>query len=133
VVRDRHPQRLLFLHGVRERGVGRLNFDRHFSADELSRRVLQHRARQQARLDEDLHPVANAEDEAPAIGVRAHRAHDRRESRERSRTKRVTVAEAAGKDHHVRAIGERRVFVPNRHRFRADHVARDVHGVGVTI
>ena len=61
-------------HARGERRVGLLDAHVHVLAAVLQAAVAQHRARQQARLEQNLKAVADAEHRAAAVGERPHRA-----------------------------------------------------------
>ena len=96
------------------------------------RAVAHHRARQQARLEQHLEAVADAEHRPAALGEGGHRRHDRRELRDGAGAQVVAVGEAAGQDDGVGAA-EARVLVPHERRLFADHGARRVEGVVVGV
>ena len=121
-VRDRNPQHLARVRAARERRVGLLDADVDVLAAELEAAVAQHRARQQARLEQDLEAVADAEHRTAARGERLHRRHDRREARHRAGAQVVAVREAAGQDDDVGAL-QARVLVPDELGLLAEHVA----------
>ena len=60
-------------------------------------------AGQQPGFAQDLKAVADAEQEAAALGVDAHRAHDRRARGDRAATQIVAIGEAARHHHEVGA------------------------------
>ncbi len=70
----------------------------HVGADEVERRVAPQDAGKQARLAQDLEAVADAEHRPALVGERAHRAHRRREARDRAAAQVVAVREAARQD-----------------------------------
>ena len=81
-------------------------------ADELQATIPQHRAREEAGLQQDLEPVADAEHRPAGVGEGLDRGHHRREPRDRAGPQVVAVREAAGQDDHVSAA-ERRLLVPD--------------------
>ena len=83
---------------ARERRVGVDDLEVDLAADEAQRGVGQQRARQQARLAQDLEAVADAEHRAAVAGELDDRLHDRREARDRAGAQVVAVGEAAGDD-----------------------------------
>src|SRR5205814_231967 len=83
---------------------GLLDAQVHVLAAVLQAAVAEHRARQQAGLEQYLKAVADAEHRAAALGEPAHGAHDRREARHRAGAQVVAVREAARQDHDVGAL-----------------------------
>ena len=86
-----------------ERRVGLLDAHVDVLAEELEAAVAQHRAGQQARLEQNLEAVADAEHRAAAVGEGLHRCHDRREARDGAGAQVVAVREAARQDDDVGA------------------------------
>ena len=95
--------------------------------------VAHQHARQQARLAQDLEAVADAEDEAAALGVALDRAHDRRTRRDRPAAQIVAIGEAAGQDDEVDAVGQIRLGVPDDGGGVAGEVAERAGGVAFAI
>ena len=74
--------------------------------------IAQHRPRQQARLEQHLEAVADAEHRPALAGELRDRGHDRREPGDRAGAQIVAVREAAGQDHDVGAL-QARLLVPD--------------------
>src|SRR5271165_3517039 len=74
---DRDLDRLTLLVAPSEWGVAALDAHMLHAADEPQLRVAHENAGQKPEFDEDLEPIANAENEAAALGMGAHRRHDR--------------------------------------------------------
>ena len=99
---------------------------------ELQAAVAQHRAGQQARFEQDLEAVADAEHRTAGIGERLHRGHHRREPRDRAGAQVVAVREPARQDDDVGAA-ELRVLVPDELGLLPEHVLGGVVGVVVAV
>ena len=87
---------------------------------------------QQARLEQDLEAVADAEHRAAGVGERLHRGHHRREPGDRAGAQVVAVGEPAGQDDDV-GRAERGVLVPDEFGVVPEHVLRGVIGVVVAV
>ena len=83
--------------------------------------VAQHRAREQAGLEEHLEPVADPEHRPASSGKVGHRSHDRREPRDRAGAQVVAVGEAPGQDDGVGAF-QAGLLVPDEFRVLAEDV-----------
>src|SRR5207248_5032293 len=99
-------------------------------AAELQAVVADQRARQQARLAEDLEAVADAPDETAPGGELAHPFHHGREARDRAGAQVVAVAEAPGQHHAVDAV-QVRLLVPQVAQLGAQDVLDHVAAVAV--
>jgi len=112
-------------------GPGRLRLDLEplVAADEVQARVAHERAREQARLAQDLEAVADAQHRQAPPGRGDDLGHDRRDARDRSRPQVVAVGEAAGHDHGVDPA-QVAVGVPQRDG-RAAREAHRARGVAV--
>ena len=102
---------------VGEGGVGALDPQTAVHRQEAQRRVSQQRAGQQAGLDDDLEPVAGAQQVTPTSHVPADRAHHRRLGCHRPAAQVVAIREPA-RDHHQIQPVEVGLGVPN-HAWRA--------------
>ena len=77
------------------------------ATDEAQLRVAHQDAGQKPEFDQNLEAVADAEDEPAALGMGAHRRHDRRMGGDRAAAQIIAVGEAA-RQHDE--IGPRRQF-----------------------
>ena len=84
VVRDGNFQDLALLRGVGKRRVGLLDANVNVTADVAQAAVAHHRARQQARFQQNLKSIADAEDHAAAVGKFFDRLHHRGKARNRA-------------------------------------------------
>ena len=99
---------------------------------ELERDVAEKRAGQQSRLAEDLEPVTDPEDDAPALSEPGDLLHDRTESRDRSWTEIVPVGEASGNDHEV-GITQLTLSMPHEARLGLDHGLQCLEAIVVAV
>ena len=99
---NRHADHLAGVVALREWRVGPFDPQIDIAADELEGGVAHQHSRQEARLAQDLEPVANAEHEATLRRKGPHRVHDRRAGRDCAATQIVAVGKAA---RHHREIG----------------------------
>ena len=129
---DGDAQHLALPAGAGERRVGLLDPDADVLADELQAAVAQHRAGEQARFEQDLEAVADAEHRTTGIGEGLHRIHHRREPRDGAGAQVVTVRETTRQDDHVGAA-ERRVLVPHELGVLPEHVFRRVVCVVIAV
>src|SRR4051812_36696514 len=120
-VLDGDRERLPGARLARERRVGVDDLELGLAADEAQLAIGQQRARQQARLAQDLEAVADAEDQATVAGELDDRLHDRREARDGPDAQVVAVGEPAGDDDGVDAL-QVAVAVPEQDRL-ADALA----------
>ena len=101
-------------------------------ADEAQVGVAHQHAGQQAGLAQDLEAVADAEHEAAARRMRAHRVHDRRPPGDRAAAQVVAIGEAARQHDEIGPGGQRRVGVPDR-RDRGARLAERPRGIAVAV
>src|SRR5438309_8490473 len=129
-MRDGNSQHLALPACRREGKIG--SFDQEVCplAAELERRVADEGAGEQPRLAEDLEPVADAPDEAAAVGKLADLLHHRREPGDGTRSQVVAVRKTAGQDHAV-ATFQISIFVPEVGQFRSDNLVDDPAAVPV--
>src|SRR5437868_4701995 len=99
-------------------------------APKLERRVADERARQEACLTQDLEAIADAPDQAAAVGELAYLFHDRREARDCAGAQVVAVGKASGQDHAVASF-EICVLVPEIDELGAEHLVDDPAAVAV--
>ena len=101
---DRHAQRRPLRNVPGERRIAPLDREAHPAVLETQRRVASQGAGQQPSFGQHLEAVADAQHQAAARGVLAHRAHDRAEARDGARAQVVAVGEAARQDHRIGAV-----------------------------
>src|SRR5215470_2944836 len=101
VVGDRQANPLALLERTGKRRPVVFDDQVQMPADELARRVLQQRARQQAGLGENLEAVADAEHLAAAAREANDLVHHRGEAPDRSTSQIISEGEAAGEDDDV--------------------------------
>ena len=94
--------------------------------------VPQHGAGKKAAFEQDLKPVADAEDRPAATRKLRDRGHHRRESSNRTGAQVVAVRKATGKDDHV-GPAQGHVLVPHERRVGAQHVPSRVIRVVIAI
>src|SRR5438552_721444 len=129
-MRDGDAEDVALIASRREGKVG--PFDKQVGplAPKLERGVADERARQEARLAEDLEAIADAPDQAAAVRELTDQLHDRREARDRAGAQVVAVGEASGQDHAVASF-EICVLVPEIDELRAEHLVDDPAAVAV--
>ena len=131
-VGDRQPEHLALGARPGERRVGLFDPHRQDARHELEAAVADHRPRQQARLEQHLEAIADAEHRSAPRGEGRDAGHDRREAGDRAGAQVVAVGEAARQDHRIR-ITQAGVLVPDERGPLADHRARRVERVAVGI
>jgi len=94
--------------------------------------IAQHRAGQQARLEQHLEAVADAEHRSAGLCELDHRGHDRRKARDRAGPEVVAVREPAREDHDVGPL-EARLLVPDALGLLAEHGRRGVIAVVIAV
>ena len=129
---DRHPQDALAVGRRGERRRPPLDAQVDPLAMEREVRVPEHRAGQQAGLEQHLEAVADPEHRHAARGGRPDRAHDRRMRRHRAGPQVVAVAEAAGQDDRVVA-GEVGGVMTDEVGADPDDRGEDVLGIAVAV
>jgi hypothetical protein len=105
----------------------------HVAALEAQVGVAGQRAREDPRLGEDLKPVADAQEQATAVGVGLHRGHDVGEARDGAAAEVVPVGEASREHHEVGARGQLDVLVEDVFRGHPEHARQGVERVEVRV
>src|SRR6266511_338690 len=100
-VRDRQRQLLATLVTPCERRVCRLDTDLYRPRQKLEPGIAHQRAGQEARLAQNLEPIADAEDGTARARVRGDRAQHRRKPGDGPGAKIITIAEAARQDDRI--------------------------------
>ena len=131
-VADWNRQHLADRRRGRERRVVLLDAHMHVLAAIFQAFVAQHRAGQQAGLEQNLEAVADAEHRPAPLGKRPHRAHHGREPGHRAGAQVVAVGETARQDHDVGAF-QVGVLVPQILGILAEHVPGRVKRVLVAV
>src|SRR5437588_7162005 len=129
-MRDRDAEDVALIASRRERKIGPLDEQVGPLAPKLERGVADERAGQEARLAQDLEAVADAPDQATAVGKLTDLFHDRREARDRTGAQVVAIREASGQDDAVAAF-EVVVLVPQIDQLGAKHLVDDPSAVAV--
>src|SRR5206468_6908490 len=94
--------------------------------------IAEHRAWQEARLTENLKPVADAEDGTAGSGEIGDGRHDRREPRDRAGSQIIPVGKASWQHDHVRTL-QRGFLVPDELGLLAEHMLRRVIGIVIAV
>ena len=118
--------------GCGERRVRRLDGHGHVGADELQLPVRPQHAGEEARLAEDLEPVADPEHRRTVGGELAHDVHHRCDARQCAAPQVVAVREPPGQDDAGDARVDLRRRVPDGDRLRAEVLERKA-GVPVVV
>src|SRR2546430_16817267 len=100
-MRDGDAEDVALIASRREGKVGPFDEQVGPFAPKLKRGVADERARQEARLTQDLEAVADAPDPAAAVGELTDQLHDRREARDRAGPQVVAVGEDPRQDYPV--------------------------------
>ncbi len=103
-VRNRHPEHLSDLAQARERRVRPLDADADELAMKLDVAVAQHRPGQQAALEQNLKPVADAQHGPSGRRERGDGGHHRREARDGAGAQVVAMGKPAGQHDDVGAV-----------------------------
>ena len=120
------------LAAAHEHAVHALDFERRVSTDELELPIRAQDSGQEARLAQDLEPVADAQHRASARCEGADGVHDRSDAGDRARAQVVAVGEASRQDDCPDCRRQLGLLVPHERRLRADG-AEGPRGVSIVV
>src|SRR6185437_11568609 len=131
-VSDRKAQHLAGGGGAGEGGIRVLHADMNLATEETQARIARHCAGQQARFEQNLESIADAENQPARVRKSFHGFHDRRKARDGAGAEVVAIGEAAGQDDRIHA-GDFLRLMPDELDWFAEYAADGVKRVMVAI